>query len=386
MKRRDTALSFQPTEAEGVKDKAHSGFLTRGVASAGRGGHFCTTFTPVAQWKSATVVSGRSPVRIGSGVLFYFIWASKRANAWKPATDARIRGIDCTVEGSLIISFYGLFVKEPVMNTLCLSKKIQVLNALVEGCSIRSVERMTGIHRDTIMRLGVEVGSKSVQLLDQKLIDLQVNEIEVDEIWCFVQKKKKHITASDNRREVGDQFIFVAMDADTKLIPSYLVGKRNSENALQLMCDLQFRVNNRFQLTTDGFRPYLDAVDKTFGRHIDYSQLVKIYSGDEPTRERYSPSDIKGVYPTPIMGNPNLSRVSTSYIERQNLTMRMQIRRLTRLTNAFSKKLGNLKAAVALHFAHYNFMRVHSSLRVTPAMEAGLTYHIWSWEELLAAN
>lgn len=270
------------------------------------------------------------------------------------------------------------------MNTLCQSKKIQVLNALVEGCSIRSIERMTGIHRDTIMRLGVKAGSKSARLLDQKLINLQVGEVEVDEIWCFVQKKQKHITVSDNRLKVGDQYIFVAMDANTKLIPSYLIGKRNSGNALELMRDLQFRVNNRFQLTTDGYRPYIDAVEKTFGSNVDFSQLVKVYGGDESSRERYSPSEIKGIYPTQIMGNPNPSRVSTSYIERQNLTMRMQIRRLTRLTNAFSKKLGNLKAAVALHFAHYNFMRVHSSLRVSPAMEAGLTDHIWSWEELLA--
>lgn len=229
------------------------------------------------------------------------------------------------------------------------------------------------------MRLGVEVGSKCAQLLDQKLTDLHVEEAEVDEIWCYVGKKQKQVTRSDNLREVGDQYVFVAMDARTKLIPSFVVGKRSGENALQLMRDLQFRVKNRKQITTDGFRPYVEAVEKAFGRNVDFAQLVKTYSGDEKARERYSPSDFVGAFPTTIMGAPKPGRISTSYIERQNLTMRMQMRRFTRLTNAFSKKLANLKAAVALHFAHYNFMRVHRSLRVTPAMEAGITDHVWTW-------
>lgn len=271
------------------------------------------------------------------------------------------------------------------MNTLSQDRKFQVLNALTEGCSIRSIECMTGIHRDTIMRLGVEVGSKCAQLLDKKLVNLEIGVAEIDEIWCYVGKKQKHVRPSDDVREVGDQYVFVAMDATTKLIPSFVVGKRNGQNALELMRDLQFRVNNRPQITTDGYRPYIEAVERSFGRGVDFAQLVKIYSGDEKTRERYSPSEIIEAIPTPIMGNPKQERISTSYIERQNLTMRMQMRRFTRLTNAFSKKLANLKAAVALHFAHYNFMRVHKTLRVTPAMQAGLTDHIWTWDELLGA-
>lgn len=271
------------------------------------------------------------------------------------------------------------------MNCLSMDKRIQILNCLVEGNSIRSIERITGVHRDTIMRLGVSVGSVCRKLLDEKLINLRAESVECDEIWCYVGKKQKHVKSTDDTREVGDQYVFVAMDADTKLIPSYIVGKRSGENALHLMRDIQWRVNNRFQLTTDGYRPYFDAVERTFGRDVDYSQLVKVYSGDEKTRERYSPSEITHAISTPIMGNPKPERISTSYIERQNLTMRMQMRRFTRLTNAFSKKLANLKAAVALHFAHYNFMRVHKTLRVTPAMQAGLTDHIWTWDELLGA-
>ena len=272
------------------------------------------------------------------------------------------------------------------MNCLKLEKKIQILNALIEGVSIRSIERMTGVHRDTIMRLLAQVGGVCTKLLDEKLVNLHVDEVECDEIWCYVGKKQKHVKPTDNTREVGDQYVFVAMDANTKLIPSFIVGKRSGENALHLMRDLQFRVNNRFQLTTDGYQPYVEAVERTFGRAIDFSQLVKVYSGDEKTRERYSPSEIVEAIPIPIMGNPKPERISTSYIERQNLTMRMQMRRFTRLTNAFSKKLTNLKAAVALHFAHYNFMRVHKSLRVTPAMQAGIADHIWTWQELLGAN
>jgi len=186
----------------------------------------------------------------------------------------------------------------------------------------------------------------------------------------------------DNAREVGDQYVFVAMDAKSKIIPSFLVGKRTAENALQLMRDLQYRVTNRITLTTDGFAPYVEAVERSFGADVDYGQLVKVYTGDEAKRERYNPSDFIRSFPTQIVGKSK--RICTSYIERQNLTVRMASRRFTRLTNAFSKKLANLKAAVVLHFAHYNFMRVHSSLRVTPAMEAGITDHVWTWGELLA--
>lgn len=384
MRRRDEAPSFQPAEAGGVQDKARIGESPEKVTNAGRGGHYCSTSAPVAQMDRALVsYPGGLPVRVWPGALL-FKWTSERANARKPAINARLGVSIAPMKAITLYHWSGS--QEPAMNTLSQEKKIQVLNALVEGCSIRSVERMTGVHRDTIMRLGVEVGSQCARLLDEKLVNLKIDAAEIDEIWGYVGKKQKHVTALDNQREVGDQYTFVAMDAKTKLVASHLVGKRNAENALELMRDLQLRVNNRLQITTDGFKPYVEAVERSFGRDVDFAQLVKVYSGDEKTRERYSSSEIVEAIPTTIMGSPRSERISTSYVERQNLTMRMQMRRFTRLTNAFSKKLANLKAAVALHLAHYNFMRVHSSLRVTPAMQTGIADHIWSWNELLGAN
>jgi len=268
------------------------------------------------------------------------------------------------------------------VNILSQEKQTQVLSMLVEGASIRSVERITGVHRDTIVRLLGRAGDVCARLMHDKLTDLNCEEVEVDEVWGYVAKKQRNVTSQDNEREVGDQYVFVAMDAKTKVVCSYVVGKRNAENALQLMRDLQHRVSTRITLTTDGYTPYLTAVEKCFGNDVDYSQLVKVYALTA-SAGRYSPVEFVSSHPTTICGTPK--RTSTSFIERQNLTIRMQMRRFTRLTNAFSKKLASMKAAVALHFAHYNFMRVHRSLRVTPAMEAGLTDHVWTWTELLAA-
>jgi IS1 family transposase len=264
------------------------------------------------------------------------------------------------------------------VNTLSFEKQNQVLSLLVEGSSIRSIERVTGVHRDTIVRLLARAGALCARLMDEKVQNLKCEEVEVDEVWGYVGKKQKNVRWNDNQRELGDQYIFVAMDAQTKVVCSYVVGKRNTENANLLMRDLQYRVATRITLTTDGFKPYLEAVEKSFGGNVDYSQLIKVYSGDERARERYSPSELVTSYSATISGTPK--RTSTSYIERQNLTVRMQMRRFTRLTNAFSKKLSSMKAAVALHFAHYNFMRIHRSLRVTPAMQAGLTDHVWTWD------
>lgn len=385
--RRVAAPGNQPAVAGGTKDKARTGISPEKVTSAGRGGPLTPGNWTWLRFREPRA-GGSNPPR-GAFVPFQRVtrlkqWTPERANARKPATNARL-GVSIAPMKAITLYHWPGSTKEPVMNTLSQDKKIQVLNALIEGCSIRSVERMTGIHRDTIMRLGLDVGSKCAQLLDQRLNNLNVAEAEIDEIWCYVGKKQKRVTPLDDQREVGDQYTFVAMDAKTKLVASHIVGKRSGENALQLMRDLQFRVKNRIQITTDGFRPYIEAVEKSFGSNVDFAQLVKVYSGDEAARARYSPSDFISAFPTTIMGNPKKARISTSYIERQNLTMRMQMRRFTRLTNAFSKKLANLKAAVALHFAHYNFMRVHSSLRVTPVMEAGLTDHIWTWDELLGA-
>ena len=272
------------------------------------------------------------------------------------------------------------------MNVLKMEKKLAVISALVEGNSIRSIERMTGVHQDTITRLLIRVGEKCTDILDQHLRSFRSHLIQVDEIWTFVRKKERRLTDEEKlNAEIGDQYVFVALDAESKLIPSYMVGKRDGQTALRFMLDLQNRLtgNGRIQLTSDGFRAYLDAVEQAFGSEIDYAQLVKLYSAENPGPGRYSPPRVSEVISTVINGNPNPSLISTSYVERQNLTMRMAIRRFTRLSNGFSKKLANLKAAVALHFAYYNFVRIHRTLRVTPAMEAGVTNRLWELADLI---
>jgi transposase-like protein/IS1 family transposase len=258
------------------------------------------------------------------------------------------------------------------------------IKCLLEGCSIRSTERLTGLNRNTIMRLLVIAGERSAQLLDTKLRGLNCRYVQCDEIWSFVAKKQRQVRKDDST-EIGDQWIFVALDADTKLVASYCIGKRSIANTMRFIGDLHKRLAQQIQLTTDGFHFYTKAVPEIFGLDVDFAQLVKLF-GDfgQHDEGRYSPPRIAEVISKVRIGNPSVRDISTSYVERQNLTMRMQLRRLTRLTNAYSKKLANLKAAVALHFAYYNFCRVHSSLRVTPAMEAGLTDHVWSVSELVA--
>ena len=275
------------------------------------------------------------------------------------------------------------------MNILAPERKVAAIGALVEGNSIRSIERMTGIHRDTIMRLTLSVGEGCARLLDEKIRRVPSQRVQVDEIWTFVFKKQARLNGNgDNHAEMGDQYVFVGMDADTKLVISHLVGKRDAATAFYFIRDLKDRLVNRVQLTTDGFKPYLNAVEDAFGADVDYAQLVKLYGQPKESsgsRDWYSPVRVMAAIPMAITGEPKPRWISTSYIERQNLTIRMQLRRFTRLTNGFSKKLENLKAAIALHFAHYNFVRIHQSLRVTPAMAAQLTDHLWSLEELLQA-
>ena len=235
------------------------------------------------------------------------------------------------------------------------------------------------------MRLSVSVGEYCQEFLDTRMVNLKVKKLQVDEIWTFVGKKQKQLTLQElDNRFIGDQYVFYGMDADTKLIPSFRLAKRDGEAARSFMTDLATRIVTEFQLTTDAFSAYNDAVDSVWGAAIHYAQIHKSYdgTGEEATR-RYSPPNIIRMDIRPISGNPNPRYISTSYIERGNLTMRMQMRRFTRLTNAYSKKWENLKAALALYFWHYNFARVHESLRVTPAMEAGLTKRIWTWEDLL---
>jgi transposase-like protein/IS1 family transposase len=260
----------------------------------------------------------------------------------------------------------------------------RAIKCLLEGCSIRSTERLTGLNRNTIMRLLEIVGERCEKLMDAKLRDLKCRYVQCDEIWSFVGKKQRQVRKEDGT-EVGDQWIFVALDADTKLVASYCVGKRSIANTMAFIGDLHKRLAQQIQLTTDGFHFYTKAVPEIFGLDVDFAQIVKLF-GDfgQHDEGRYSPPRITETISKVRIGKPSVRDISTSYVERQNLTMRMQLRRLTRLTNAYSKKLANLKAAVALHFAFYNFCRVHSSLRVTPAMEAGLTDHVWGVAELFA--
>jgi IS1 family transposase len=272
------------------------------------------------------------------------------------------------------------------MNNLKEEKRLAVLSALVEGNSIRSTERMTGVHRDTIMRLLISVGGQCERFLDERMRELPCARIQVDELWGFIGKKQRHLLPWDDPTRLGDMWTWVAIDADTKLVPSYIVGKRDLPTAQAFLWDLSERLTNRIQLSSDSLPAYVAAVETAFGMSVDYGQIVKSYEAEPFGPGRYSPPEVVSAKRTPIIGVPDTKHISTSFVERQNLTMRMQIRRLTRLTNAFSKKLENFKAAVALHFAYYNFCRVHRSLRATPAMEAGLSAHPWSMSTLLSQS
>lgn len=270
-------------------------------------------------------------------------------------------------------------------NHLRTETKLAVLAALVEGCSVRSTERLTGVHRDTICRLLVRVGEGCSALLDDRMVDLPCKRLELDELWSFVAKKQRTVRPEDEEARVGDQWVYVAICAESKLIPTYLIGKRAAANTNLFVTDLASRLRNRVQLSTDGLRQYVEAIDQAFGGEVDYAQIVKTYEAEPAGEGRYSPPSVSSTEKTPISGAPVAALVSTSYIERQNLTMRMGMRRFTRLTNAFSKKLENHCAAVALHVAHYNFVRTHRTLRVTPAMAANVESTTWSMADLLAA-
>lgn len=268
-------------------------------------------------------------------------------------------------------------------NHLKRKKQEMAIHCLLEGMSVRSTERMTGVHRDTILRLMCRVGNGCEKMMDQTLRGLDCKRIQVDEIWGFVGKKQRHLRAGDDPRRLGDTWTFVGIDADTKLVPSYMVGKRTAECAQAFMIDLASRLNNRIQLSSDALSAYVEAVDLSFGTDVDYGQVVKFYEAEPIGPGRYNPPKVVDVRKDVYMGNPDEENMSTSFVERQNLTMRMSMRRLTRLTNAFSKKLDNLKAAVSLHFAYYNFARIHKTLRVTPAMEAGVDNRVWTIGDLV---
>lgn len=270
------------------------------------------------------------------------------------------------------------------MNKLSRDKQAQVLSALVEGNSIRATVRMTGVAKNTIVRLLADVGKACSEYQDEVLRDLPCKRIQCDEIWSFCYAKEKNVP-EDRKGHwgYGDVWTFTAICADTKIVPSWYIGRRDLENARVFLKDLASRLSNRVQLTTDGHKMYLDAVEAAFGSDIDFSQLVKIYGQTPEGQRRYSPPQCIGAIKQRIIGKPDKDHVSTSYVERQNLTMRMNMRRFTRLTNAFSKKVENLGHAVALHFMYYNFCRIHQTLRVTPAMEAKVTDHVWEIGEIL---
>jgi IS1 family transposase len=269
------------------------------------------------------------------------------------------------------------------MNRLNLSRRTQIISCLVEGNSIRSTERMTDTHRDTVMRLLVEVGEGCKALLDTEMRDLTCQRIQIDEIWAYVAKKQRHLTPQDDRSQVGDQWTFVALDPDTKLIPTFRVGKRDLGSATAFLSDLSERLTNRIQLSSDALAAYVEATEEAFGDAVDYGRAVKFYEADPIGPGRYSPPKVVRQEKDVVTGRPDQAHISTSLVERQNLTMRMSIRRFTRLTNAFSKKVENHRAAVALHFAHYNFVGLHRTIECTPAMAAGVSKHLWSVEELV---
>ena len=270
-------------------------------------------------------------------------------------------------------------------NILSFDKQIAVIGALAEGSSIRAIERMTGIHRDTIMRLGVKVGQGCAALLDAKMRNLSCNRLEIDEVWGFIGKKE-HRVRPDDDPQFGNVWTFCAIDAETKLVPVFHVdSNRGAETTKAFMRDVASRMRNRLQVSTDALRTYRDAVESAFGAEVDYAQIVKIYGHDERDEHRYAPPEVIGSEKTIVQGNPAYSLISTSYVERLNATTRLHMRRLTRLTLAFSKRLENFKAAVGLHFAYYNFVRRHNTLRCTPAMAAGVESTFWSVGNLLEA-
>lgn len=269
------------------------------------------------------------------------------------------------------------------MNKLSLARQTQIINCLVEGNSIRSTERMTDTHRDTVMRLMVQVGEGCAALSNGLMRELPCKRVQVDEIWSYVGKKQRQLQPGDDKRRVGDQWTFVAIDAETKLVPAYLVGKRSGHMAKLFIGDLASRLTNRVQLSSDQLNSYIEAVDEAFRGEVDYGQAVKFYEAEPMGAGRYGPPRVVASERHSVVGSPETKHISTSIIERQNLTMRMSIRRFTRLTNGFSKKIENHKAAVALHFAHYNLVRLHKTLRCTPAMAAGVVDRLWTLEELV---
>lgn len=275
------------------------------------------------------------------------------------------------------------------MNELSRTERVRVLSALTDGCSLRATERIAGVGRQAITALLLRVGAGCERLHDAMMRDLRCDVLELDELWSFIAKKEARVQP-DDPAYAGDCYTWIALDARTKLVPSYRVAKRSTEDAKAFARDLRARVVGRPQITSDGHKAYLEALEEAFGAKVDYAQVLKEYHSDEAggaSRDdvRYSRGRVKRCVKRPITGSPNEANISTSYVERQNLTVRLNVRRCTRLTNGFSRRMENHRAAMALQFAAYNLCRVHGTLRVTPAMEAGLTRDVWGLGELLDA-
>jgi transposase-like protein/IS1 family transposase len=264
-------------------------------------------------------------------------------------------------------------------------KAAEIVTLLMEGMSVRAVSRVTGAHQGTILSLLLTVGNKCRSLFDSRVRGIRPRFVQADELWTFVHTKEKHL-GSDDPGEWGDTYIWMAIDSETKMVLSYLTAKRDSVSAYDFIRDLSERVTGRFQITTDGLRGYVPAIEEYFGADVDFAQLLKIYGNtDGEGPDYYKPSQVTATIPIPITGNPNPRYISTSHVERANLSIRTHLRRFTRLSLGFSKNLEHLKAAVSLYMAFFNFCRVHQTLRVTPAMEAGIADHVWTVKELLEA-
>jgi IS1 family transposase len=280
-----------------------------------------------------------------------------------------------------------LYYNNYMANVLSTDKQIAIIGSLCEGSSIRSIERITGVHRDTTMRLGVKVGQGCTALMNAKMRNLDCTRLEMDEIWGYVGKKERHLRPGDDP-QFGNVWTFCAIDAETKLVPSFLVASdRGLEAATTFALDVRSRMKNRLQISTDGLGSYVDAIDYAFGRNVDYGQIIKTYGTESSVeaQRRYSAPKINTSEKKTIFGRPAPDLISTSYIERLNATTRLHMKRLARLTHAFSKKRENFEAAVGLNFAYYNFVLRHSTLRCTPAMAAGVTQSFWTVGDLLEA-